>query len=91
MLACLGRVRSEGNFGSAGNVADVARSVIRASKPQPRIVRYELTEYEWAAIKPMLPNKALGVLVWMIVVSKTAFLGAVILPVICAMMRAAYA
>jgi transposase len=24
-------------------------------------MRYELTEYEWAAIKPMLPNKPHGV------------------------------
>jgi transposase len=23
-------------------------------------MRYELTDHEWAAIKPMLPNKALG-------------------------------
>jgi transposase len=23
--------------------------------------RYELTDYEWAAIRPMLPNKARGV------------------------------
>ena len=25
------------------------------------IMRYELTDYEWAAIRPMLPNKARGV------------------------------
>ena len=25
------------------------------------MVRYELTDYEWAAIRPMLPNKARGV------------------------------
>ena len=24
-------------------------------------MRYELTDYEWAAIRPMLPNKARGV------------------------------
>ena len=24
-------------------------------------MRYELTEYEWSAIRPMLPNKARGV------------------------------
>jgi transposase len=24
-------------------------------------MRYELTEYEWTAIKPMLPNKPRGV------------------------------
>jgi transposase len=31
--------------------------VIQASKPELRIMRYELTDYEWPAIKPMLPNK----------------------------------
>jgi hypothetical protein len=35
----------------------VARRVIQASKPEPRIMRYELTDHEWAAIKPMLSNK----------------------------------
>ena len=25
------------------------------------MMRYELTDYEWAAIRPMLPNKAQGV------------------------------
>ena len=31
--------------------------VIQALKPEPRIMRYELSDYEWTAIKPMLPNK----------------------------------
>jgi hypothetical protein len=31
------------------------------SKVEPRIMRYELRDYEWAAIRPMLPNKARGV------------------------------
>ena|ERR1700688_745744 len=35
--------------------------VIQAPKPEPRIMRYELRDYEWAAIKPMLPNKPRGV------------------------------
>jgi hypothetical protein len=26
-----------------------------------RIMRYKLADYEWAAIKPMLPNKPRGV------------------------------
>jgi hypothetical protein len=40
----------------------VARHVIQAPKPEPRIImRYELTDPEWAAIKPMLPNKPRGV------------------------------
>jgi hypothetical protein len=38
-------------------VDGVARHEIQASKPEPRIVRYELTDHEWAAIKPFLPNK----------------------------------
>jgi hypothetical protein len=38
-------------------VDGVARHEIQAPKPEPRIVRYELTDHEWAAIKPFLPNK----------------------------------
>ena len=30
-------------------------------KPEPRIMLYELSDYEWTAIKPMLPNKLRGV------------------------------
>jgi hypothetical protein len=32
-----------------------------AAKPEHRIIRYELSDYEWTAIKPMLPNKPRGV------------------------------
>jgi transposase len=39
----------------------VALGVIQAPEPEPRIMRYELSEFEWAAIKPMLPNKPRGV------------------------------
>jgi transposase len=35
--------------------------VIQAPKLEPRIMRYELADYEWAAINPMLPNKPRGV------------------------------
>jgi hypothetical protein len=35
-----------------------APHVIQASKLEPRIMRYKLSDYEWTAIKPMLPNKA---------------------------------
>jgi transposase len=42
-------------------VDGIARRVIQASKPEPRIMRYKLNDHEWAAIKPMLPNKPRGV------------------------------
>jgi transposase len=42
-------------------VDGAARAVIQAPKPEPRIMRYELSDYEWTAIKPMLPNKPRGV------------------------------
>jgi transposase len=35
--------------------------MIQALKLEPRIMRYELSDYEWTAIKPMLPNKPRGV------------------------------
>jgi transposase len=35
--------------------------VIQASKLELWIVRYELSDFEWAAIKPLLPNKSRGV------------------------------
>jgi transposase len=35
--------------------------VIQAPKLGARIMRYELADYEWVAIKPMLPNKPRGV------------------------------
>lgn len=35
--------------------------MIQAPKPAPRMMRYELSDYEWTAIKPMLPNKPRGV------------------------------
>jgi transposase len=31
--------------------------MIQASKPELRIMRDELTDQEWAATRPMLPNK----------------------------------
>jgi len=33
----------------------------QALKLEPRIMRYEPSDYEWTAIKPMLPNKPRGV------------------------------
>src|SRR6476620_7420054 len=35
--------------------------VIQAPKARAWIMRYELTDNEWSAIKPMLPNKPRGV------------------------------
>jgi transposase len=35
--------------------------MIQALKLEPRIMRYELSDYGWTAIKPMLPNKPRGV------------------------------
>ena len=37
------------------------QTMIQGSKPEPRIMRYELTDHEWSAIKPILPNKVRGV------------------------------
>ena len=37
------------------------RPMIQGLKARARIMRYELTDHEWTAIKPMLPNKPRGV------------------------------
>jgi hypothetical protein len=37
------------------------QTMIQGSKPEPRIMRYELSDHDWSAIKPMLPNKVRGV------------------------------
>jgi transposase len=42
-------------------VDHIALAVIQAPKLEPRIMRYELTDYEWAAIRLFLPNKPRGV------------------------------
>ena len=42
-------------------VGGIARRVIQALKPELRIMRDELNDHEWPAIKPMLPNKPRGV------------------------------
>jgi hypothetical protein len=56
-------VKSEHSRHSDGPllVDGATRDVIQAPKPEPRIMRYELSDYEWTAIKPMLPNKPRGV------------------------------
>src|SRR2546428_803159 len=38
-------------------VDDPAVGVIQALEPEPRIMRYELNDFEWTAIKPILTNK----------------------------------
>jgi hypothetical protein len=35
--------------------------VIQVPKLEPRIIFYELSDFEWAAIKPRLPNKPRGI------------------------------
>jgi transposase len=42
-------------------VDGATRRVIQAPELEPRIMRYELTDHEWAGIKAMLPNKPRGV------------------------------
>lgn len=42
-------------------VDPIALAVIQAPKLEPRIMRYELSDYEWAALRPFLPNKPRGV------------------------------
>ena len=42
-------------------VANIEMGVIQAPEPGPRIMRYELTDFEWTAIRPLLPNKPRGV------------------------------
>ena len=65
ILACPRHVRLGGNLGNAGcpvlPVEGVGLDVIQAPKPEPRIMRYELTDFEWAAIRSFLPNKPRGV------------------------------
>jgi hypothetical protein len=47
---------------SAGRSVAFGRAiVIQAPEIGTRIMRYELADFEWAAIKPMLPNKPRGV------------------------------
>jgi transposase len=49
------------NRGLPGSVASGQTPVIQVSKLGAPNMRYELADYEWIAIKPMLPNKPRGV------------------------------
>jgi hypothetical protein len=42
-------------------VEGIGLDAIQAPKPGHRIVRFELTGFEWAAIRPFLPNKPRGI------------------------------
>jgi hypothetical protein len=35
--------------------------VIQMLQREPYIMRYEVTDYEWAAVRPLLPNNPRGV------------------------------
>jgi hypothetical protein len=53
VLPCLGYVRLAGGLQFA--VAGVDMGVILASKPELCFMRYELTDYEWAAVRFGVP------------------------------------
>ena len=57
----LQRVRYPVHPGPEIDVADNGIRVIQAPEPERRIMRYELTDFEWTAIRPVLPNKSRGV------------------------------
>jgi len=65
ILACPQPVGLGGDLGNADCpvllVEGISLDVIQASKPGPRIMRYELTDFEWAAIRSFLPNKPRGI------------------------------
>jgi transposase len=50
------------DFGVGAYAMEVTyETMIQVSKPELRIMRYELTDHEWSAIEQMLPNKVRGV------------------------------
>jgi Putative transposase of IS4/5 family (DUF4096) len=53
------------NLGSAGCPGfpneGIGLAVIQATKLEPRIMRYELIDFGWAAIGSFLPNKPCGI------------------------------
>lgn len=56
----LQRVRYPVHLGPEIDVADNGIRVIPL-EPERRIMRYEFTDFEWTAIRPVLPNKPRGV------------------------------
>ena len=61
LLTYLKYVRYPAHLGPEIHVANTGIGVIQAPEPEPRIMRYELTDFEWTAIRPFLPNKPRGV------------------------------
>jgi hypothetical protein len=65
IMAYLRHVGLGGSLERAGcpvsQVEGIGFDVIQAPKPEPRFTRYELTDFEWAAIRPFLPNKPHGI------------------------------
>jgi len=63
--ACPRDVRLGDNLGNAGclvlPVEGIGLDLAQAPKPEPRIMQYELTDLEWAASWPFLPNKPRGI------------------------------
>jgi hypothetical protein len=54
-------VDGEERWESAKSVAFSRAPTIQSPKLSHRIMRYELADHEWVAVKPMLPNKPRGV------------------------------
>ncbi len=61
LLAYRQHVRYPAHLDLQIGVANTEIGVIQAPEPGPRIMRYELTDFEWTAIRPFLPNKPRGV------------------------------
>src|ERR1700730_308134 len=59
--SCPVRVQSRKCQLSGFAVEGIGLDVIQAPKPEPRIMRYELTDFEWAAIRSFRPNKTRGI------------------------------
>src|SRR5260370_41837666 len=55
------RATFRGRHPQTFTVEGIGSDVIQASKAGPRIMRYELTDFEWTAVRSFLPNKPRGV------------------------------